>query len=407
MNKRYRNALMVMGLIGSVLVPASLSWAKTYLIAEDMSSSLRVGVQYRITAPAGISKLSVKNVWLPNKGNPASQQKITDFKLIPSVPATSKEESTDQWGNRIIVQTWARPPSYLSGVVEYRAILHRNLERFRGTFPYPIPSLPDETKVYLQPTDLIQSNNHGISLLAKKLLGPVQDQIYGVAQVLNFVIDHIRYLVDPSRFDAVYTLQNGLGNCQNYAHLAAALLRNGGIPTRVVTGITSKKGWQAKTGTASWNLTLGQGRHAWLEVFYPDFGWVGYDPQQTLNFVSTRHIAIEVGSDAGSASSDGAVVWTSSGTVKPVVEEKISIVFEKDKDSFTTSGEQLAPRNNLFSSTVVMPSPEPKPAIKKPVKPAIPRFTLDEVKRFRVAGQRTFGVQKPYEGVLYRKLPNT
>ena len=38
-----------------------------------------------------------------------------------------------------------------------------------------------------------------------------------------------------------------ISNCQNYAHLATAILRNGGIPVRIVTGITAKKGWQAKT----------------------------------------------------------------------------------------------------------------------------------------------------------------
>ena len=102
-------------------------------------------------------------------------------------------------------------------------------------------------------------------------------------------------------------------------------------------------------GTALWNLTLGEGRHAWFEVYYPNFGWVGYDPQQTLNFVSTRHISIEVDPDTHSASKDEAIVWTSSGNIRPVVEEKIKIDFERDTEIFSTIGEQPSPRNNLFS----------------------------------------------------------
>jgi len=59
-----------------------------------------------------------------------------------------------------------------------------------------------------------------------------------------------------------------ISNCQNYAHLATIILRSGGIPVRIVTGITAKKGCQAKTGTTLWNLTLGEGRHAWFEVVW-------------------------------------------------------------------------------------------------------------------------------------------
>jgi len=135
--------------------------------------------------------------------------------------------------------------------------------------------------MYLQPSDLIQSNSKKIQLLAEKLLKEVKSQVQAVSLVLNFVVDHVSYRVNPSKHDALYTLKSGIGNCQNYAHLSAAILRSGGIPVRIVTGITAKKGWEARTSTSSWNIKLGQGRHAWLEVYYPNF-WMGwYDPQQT------------------------------------------------------------------------------------------------------------------------------
>lgn len=365
----YKFIFLATGLIISILIPAPISWAKTYLIAENMSSSLNVNVNYRIRVPSGIDKLSVKSVQFPDKSNPASMQKITYFKLTPSVPPTSTQKLTDQWGNHIIVQSWSNPPPSISANVRYRLTLKRYLKRFQGEFPYPIKSLPDDAGIYLQPTDLVQSNNSKIRLLSKKLLVRIKNQVQVVTLVLNFVIDHIRYKVDPPKYDALYTLKSGLGNCQNYAHLAAAILRSGGIPVRIVTGITAKKGWKAKTGTTIWNLTLGKGRHAWFEVYYPNFGWVGYDPQQTLNFVSTRHIAIEVGPDTYSASKDGAVVWTSSGNISPVVEEKIKIDFESDKEIFSTIGEQPSPRNNLFSSPLITAALKPKPSVERPEKP--------------------------------------
>ncbi len=388
---RHYHYFIATGLIVSVLIQSPVSWAKTYLISENMSSSLNVSVNYRINVPSGINKLSVKSVRLPNKSNPASMQKITYFKLIPSVPPTNTQELTDQWGNNIIVQSWSKPPSHLSATARYSITLDRYLERFQGEFPYPVKSLPEEARIYLQPTDFIQSNNDKIQLFAKRLFGGVKDQVQAVTMVLNFVVDHIRYKVDPPKYDALYTLKSGIGNCQNYAHLAAAILRSGGIPARIVTGITSKKGWSAKTRTLSWNLTLGQGRHAWLEVYYPNFGWVGYDPQQTLNFVSTRHIAIEMGPDTYSASKDGAIVWTSIGNIRPVVEEKITIKFERDKEMFSAIGEQPSPRNNLFSSPYTMAALKPVPPIKRPEKPTKPMYTLEEIKQFSIYSKRTFG----------------
>ena len=391
MNRKYLNYLMTIGIIVYILIIAPQSWAKTYLIAENMSSSLDLTVVYKINIPSGITKLSIKSVQFPNKKNPASMQKIIDSQFIPSTRPTSTKELTDQWGNHIIVRSWARPPSYLSAIAKYKITLDRYLKQFQGEFPYPIKSLPEKNKIYLQSSDLIQSNSNKIRLLAKKLLTGVKNQVQAVSLVLNFVVDHMSYRVNPSKYDALYTLENAVGNCQNYAHLSAAILRSGGIPVRIITGITAKKGWEARTETSSWNIKLGQGRHAWLEVYYPNFGWVGYDPQQTLNFVSTRHIAIEVGPDTYDASKDGAIVWTSSGNIQPSVEEKITIKFERDRETFSTIGEQPSPRNNLFSSPFRIAALKPAPLLEKPEKPTMPRYTLEEIKQFSMYSKRSFG----------------
>jgi hypothetical protein len=391
MNKKYLNYCMTIGFTVYMLIIAPQLWAKTYLIAENMSSSLNVTVAYKISIPSGITKLSIKSVRFPNKSNPASMQKIIDSQFIPSVRSTNTQELTDQWGNNIVVMSWSQPPPYLSAIAKYRITLDRYLKKFQGEFPYPVKSLPEKNKVYLQPSDLIQSNSNKIQFLAKKLLKEVKNQVQAVSLVLNFVVDHVSYRVNPSKYDALYTLKSGIGNCQNYAHLSAAILRSGGIPARIVTGITAKKGWEARTGTSSWNIKLGQGRHAWLEVYYPNFGWVGYDPQQTLNFVSTRHIAIEVGPDAYDASTDGAVVWTSGGNMQPSVEENIVIKFERDRETFSTIGEQPAPINNLFSSPFRTATLKPPSLSERPEKPTMPRYTLEEIKQFSVYSKRAFG----------------
>ena len=100
------------------------------------------------------------------------------------------------------------------------------------------------------------------------------------------------------RYDAVSTLRDRSGNCSNAAHLSAALLRAAGIPARVVGGTTLDKQLKVPMdGVRSLVQTMGQGGHAWIEVYFPDLGWLSYDPKQSKQFTSTRHVKESHGTD--------------------------------------------------------------------------------------------------------------
>lgn len=64
------------------------------------------------------------------------------------------------------------------------------------------------------------------------------------------------------------------GYCQHYAGAMALMLRMGGIPARVVTGFSPggysdrKEAWIVRDTDA----------HAWVEVWFDDFGWITFDP---------------------------------------------------------------------------------------------------------------------------------
>ena len=54
----------------------------------------------------------------------------------------------------------------------------------------------------------------------------------------------------------------------------AVLLRSLGIPTRVAVGFTSGA-YDANAGL--WRVTS-QDAHAWVEVLFPGFGWLAFEP---------------------------------------------------------------------------------------------------------------------------------
>jgi hypothetical protein len=65
-----------------------------------------------------------------------------------------------------------------------------------------------------------------------------------------------------------------LGYCQQFAGSMALLLRMGGIPARVATGFTTGT---YDTATKSW-LVSDVDAHAWVEAWFPGYGWVTFDP---------------------------------------------------------------------------------------------------------------------------------
>jgi hypothetical protein len=65
-----------------------------------------------------------------------------------------------------------------------------------------------------------------------------------------------------------------LGYCQQFSGAMALLLRMGGIPARVASGFTS--GSYDKT-THEW-VVSDLDAHAWVEVWFPHYGWVRFDP---------------------------------------------------------------------------------------------------------------------------------
>jgi transglutaminase-like putative cysteine protease len=63
------------------------------------------------------------------------------------------------------------------------------------------------------------------------------------------------------------------GYCTYYATTMVVMLRSQGVPARFVTGYTS--GEDLGNGT---HVVRGLHSHAWVEVYFPDTGWVRFDP---------------------------------------------------------------------------------------------------------------------------------
>ena len=74
------------------------------------------------------------------------------------------------------------------------------------------------------------------------------------------------------------------GYCVYYASTMAVMLRTQGIPTRFVTGYTPGQRIDSNT-----HVVRGLNSHAWVEVYFPDTGWVRFDPTPAAERRSTEN----------------------------------------------------------------------------------------------------------------------
>ena len=63
------------------------------------------------------------------------------------------------------------------------------------------------------------------------------------------------------------------GYCQHYATTMAILLREHGIPTRLVAGFLP-----GERDAGVFETVRVSAAHTWVEAYFPDYGWVEFDP---------------------------------------------------------------------------------------------------------------------------------
>jgi transglutaminase-like putative cysteine protease len=98
-----------------------------------------------------------------------------------------------------------------------------------------------------------------------------------VKRVMNYLSHGYVYNENPP--PSAYPLETFLfrdkfGYCQQFAGAMALLVRMGGVPARVSTGFTSGIYDRARGVYVVSDLDA----HAWVEVWFPTYGWVRFDP---------------------------------------------------------------------------------------------------------------------------------
>lgn len=101
------------------------------------------------------------------------------------------------------------------------------------------------------------------------------DKVLAIKQYLSQINYSLQVKAPPEGADGVYyfLFTEKSGNCVHFASTMAVMLRSVGVPSRLCTGYTPGE-WDASTGES---ILRAKNRHAWPEVYFPDYGWVEFE----------------------------------------------------------------------------------------------------------------------------------
>ncbi|MEL6269287.1 MAG: transglutaminase family protein, partial [Chloroflexota bacterium] len=116
------------------------------------------------------------------------------------------------------------------------------------------------------------------------------DPLTLVRELNTAIYDTFDYIQNVTAADSPIeiALEKRLGVCQDFAHIMIALLRELRIPARYISGYLYHR--------TDKDRSAADATHAWVEVWLPELGWVGFDPTNNL-VCNEQHIRVAIGRD--------------------------------------------------------------------------------------------------------------
>ena len=185
------------------------------------------------------------------------------------VVETDVKREYDLFGNKIGVIEQENPGNYFMYDVKSTVLS-------KAYHLYDLPktyTILDDVKMYLKPTENIQSNDPRIKSIAENVVKNAKDDFEKVAYLAIWVNNYITYdpLYANKTLDAISVFEKRRGVCSEYTTLFTAMARSLGIPTRYVSAFSyGKYGWERHAYAEVWIGKWIPVDVLWLEVGYLD-----------------------------------------------------------------------------------------------------------------------------------------
>ncbi|MBN1910674.1 MAG: transglutaminase domain-containing protein [Pirellulales bacterium] len=222
-------------------------------------------VEHRIDVNPSGNRLDSFEIWLPLPFDDY-RQTITRLKVEPRVPVVRDKSGMAQVARVLYPTRPNRGRPILSLRATYRVACRAvtpNLEMLARD--RTIDYRKDKTyKLFTRPEKKLNLDDPRIQRVAQKCRGKGRTPLQIARAAYDWIAEHTRYQLIDGFGGAAYCLENGHGECGDYAALFMALCRSAGVPARPASGY-----WADKT----------DGWHCWAEMMLPSGHWLPMDPQ--------------------------------------------------------------------------------------------------------------------------------
>jgi transglutaminase-like putative cysteine protease len=182
-----------------------------------------------------------------------------------------------------------------------------------GVMTLPV-RYPDQTRINLRPYCIPTQGDGPVSWFTDEIARSVNyDTLRFLTALTDDLYERIDLVVRPTGEPqtAEMTLKIGSGAGRDIAVLFMECCRSQGIAARFASGY-----WNGHAPDGNQYL------HAWVEVYFPQCGWRGYDPSIGLA-VADQHVPVSTGLYPGSAASITGAFWGSD--VRSTMETSVDV----------------------------------------------------------------------------------
>lgn len=241
-------------------------------------------------------------------------QSILDYKLLSSVNGTF-HNFTGVFGNTVTRFDISEP--YTTLILQSHSLVVNHSPRIdleelsHQQWRLPLNWMPWDhamLQAYLMPPELPESELLELSEYAMSFVQRNNNCLLSILDDLNYTIHRdYTYLSGSTTLHTtpydVYVSREGV--CQDFANLFICLARLLNIPSRYRVGYIF-------TGGEYENKEQGDATHAWVEVYLPGAGWMGFDPTNSCH-EGKNHIRVATGRNFRDATPTSGTIYSGGG----------------------------------------------------------------------------------------------
>ncbi len=231
-----------------------------------------------------------------------ARQKCLDCKLDIHPAPTFVKDWTNAQGNTATYFSIEQPHRELSLVTESQVeVMHEPLPRDRCRLSWEEAVARIDSPKFRKEHDPLELNyrsnrlaqSEGVRDYALESFSPDRPQFDAVLELTQRIYADFEY--DPAATcistTPVEILESRRGVCQDFAQLQISCLRALGLMARYVSGYLVTQPPPGKPKLVGADAT-----HAWISVFFPDCGWVDFDPTNN-RLADSEYITLAWGRD--------------------------------------------------------------------------------------------------------------